>query len=348
MQQQVGLARFRQRGAERGDQLMRQVAHETDGVGEHQRMAGQLDAAHRRVQRGEQLVGGVGIRAGQGIEQRGLAGVGVAHQRDPGQLVADAGAAHLGALHLDLVESLLQLLQALLQQPAVGLQLGLTRATQADGTAAQAVQMGPAADEPGRHVLELGQFDLQLALVTAGALGENVQDQAGTVDHAAAQDALQVALLDRAQGVVDQHQVGLGGSHGGLHFLKLAGADQDRGVGVVNAGVEGGNHRRPGRAGELGEFVQLVRIDGTARMGLDQKRTFTLAGAFKQEAGPLWREESCQMRWVRPRQTQAIHTPRLNGQPVAAPSSPSAAWTCPPLGPTRTLRAGTTVEMACL
>ena len=63
MQQQVGLTSLLQRGAERGDQFVRQVAHETDGVGQRGFEAGrEPQAAHRRVERREQLVGRVGIR----------------------------------------------------------------------------------------------------------------------------------------------------------------------------------------------------------------------------------------------------------------------------------------------
>ena len=36
-------------------------------------------------------------------------------------------------------------------------------------------------------MLQLRQFDLQLAFVALRALGKNIQDQAGTVDHAAFQ-----------------------------------------------------------------------------------------------------------------------------------------------------------------
>src|SRR3546814_1169401 len=77
-----------------------------------------------------------------------------------------------------------KLLDALLQQPAVGFQLGFTRAAQADRAAALALQVGPAAHQARGHVAQLGQFDLQLALGAARALREDVEDQAGAIDHA--------------------------------------------------------------------------------------------------------------------------------------------------------------------
>ena len=83
VQQQRRLARLGERGLERRHQLVRQLADETDGVGHHHRgVARQHDAPHRGIERREQLVGDVGVGAGQRAEQRGLAGVGVTHQRE--------------------------------------------------------------------------------------------------------------------------------------------------------------------------------------------------------------------------------------------------------------------------
>ena len=61
VQQEVGLGGLGERGAEGGDEVVRQVADEADGVGQHDAGAavGHVHAAQRRVERGEQLVGGV-------------------------------------------------------------------------------------------------------------------------------------------------------------------------------------------------------------------------------------------------------------------------------------------------
>ena len=147
------------------------------------------------IERGEQLVGGVRIRAGERVEQGRLAGVGVADQRDARQFAAHARAAHLRALHFDFFQARLQLLDALLQQATVGFQLRFAGTAQADRTAALAFQVGPAAHQARGHVAQLREFDLQLAFVAARALREDVQDQAGAVDHAALQRLFQVAFL---------------------------------------------------------------------------------------------------------------------------------------------------------
>jgi hypothetical protein len=81
------------------------------------------------------------------------------------------------------------------QQAPVGLELGFARAAQADA-ALLALQVGPAAHQPRGHVLQLGQLDLQLALVGPRPLGEDIEDQPGAIEHPALQHALEVALLE--------------------------------------------------------------------------------------------------------------------------------------------------------
>ncbi|MCW0462736.1 hypothetical protein NB717_003804 [Xanthomonas sacchari] len=281
VQQQICLARLGQGRAERRHQFVRQVAHEADGIGQHRVAAGQRDAPHGRVQGREQLVGGVGFGAGQRVEQGRLAGVGVAHHRDPRQLAAHPRTAHLGVLHLDLLQPLLQLLHTLLQQAAIGFQLGFAGAAQADRTTALALQVGPAAHQPGGHVPQLGQFDLQLAFVAARALGEDVQDQPGAVDHAPLQVFLQVALLAGAERVVDQNQVGTAGVGGGLDLFQLAAADQRRRARLVDARGHGGGDAGTGRARQVGELLQHIVFQRTAGVGLDQQCMFAAAGPIK-------------------------------------------------------------------
>ena len=73
-------------------------------------------------------------------------------------------------------ELLEDLVTAAANQAAISFELGFTRASQAD-TALLPLQVGPAPDQARRHMLQLGQFDLQFTLMGAGPLGKNVQDQ---------------------------------------------------------------------------------------------------------------------------------------------------------------------------
>ena len=80
--------------------------------------------------------------------------------------------------------------------PPVGLELSLTGSAGADA-AAEALEVGPLADQPRQEICELRQLDLELALARARALGEDVEDQRRPVDDLDAERLRDVPLLDR-------------------------------------------------------------------------------------------------------------------------------------------------------
>ena len=81
-------ARLLQRRAERVDELVGQLADEADGVGQQVVAPAEPPAARRRVERVEQPVAHADLGARERVEQRRLAGVRVADERDLGQLRA--------------------------------------------------------------------------------------------------------------------------------------------------------------------------------------------------------------------------------------------------------------------
>src|SRR4029079_16323050 len=103
----------------------------------------------------------------------GLAGVGVPHQRQRRNGYLGALLAAGLALLLDLLEPCGERLHALAQQAAVGFELGFARTAVADAAAALAFEVGPAAHQARGDVLELREFDFQLAFVAARALRED-------------------------------------------------------------------------------------------------------------------------------------------------------------------------------
>ena len=136
VQQQIRLDHLLQRGLERIDQIMRQLANETHRVRKQHVLIGrQAQSARGRVQRGEQLVLRQGRRPGDGIEQRRLAGVGVANQRSQRPLVAFAPRTlHITLAH-DQLEVALNFVDPLADFPAVHLQLAFTLAAAHPDTA---------------------------------------------------------------------------------------------------------------------------------------------------------------------------------------------------------------------
>ena len=168
MQDQVGEAGLLERRAERLDELVRKLADEADRVGEQ--IVAPAGAQHpgRRVERVEQPVADAGLRTGERVQQRRLAGVRVAGEGDGRKLGALALGAHHRASRADLAELSLQRGDPVAREPAVGLDLRLARSTCADAAVhaarAEALEVRPQAAHPREVVLELGELDLELAL----------------------------------------------------------------------------------------------------------------------------------------------------------------------------------------
>ena len=94
VQQQVGAPRLLQRRAEGVDELVRQLADEPDGVRDEVRAALEPQRPRRRVERVEEPVAHADLAAGERVEQRRLARVRVAGERDRRQVRALALGAH--------------------------------------------------------------------------------------------------------------------------------------------------------------------------------------------------------------------------------------------------------------
>lgn len=82
-----------------------------------------------------------------------------------------------------------------------------------------------------KHVFELSQLHLGLALTRCGMLGENVEDHGGTVHHLHLGGVFQASTLAWRQVVVDHDGVGLLARHDVGDLLRLAGPDICGGVG---------------------------------------------------------------------------------------------------------------------
>ncbi len=269
VQDQVGGQHLFQRGAEGGDQLRRQVRDETHGVRQDDLLARrQRDAAHRRVQRGEEHVLGQHLGPGQAVEQGGFPGVGIADQRDDGERHLGAGGAVQFARLHHLLKLALQLHHLLVDGAAVALDLRLTRAADEAEAAALAFKVGPGADKAGPLVGQRRQFHLQHALAGAGAVGEDLQDQAGAVEKLDAPFLFQIALLDRRDRAVHQHQIDLVGLDPGFQFRHLARAEQHPRLHLRQAHHLGPEdvqvRQRRGQADRLGQpvFGQAAGLAG--------------------------------------------------------------------------------------
>ena len=153
---------------------------EPDRVGDDGRLAvAELDLAARRIERGEELVLGVGdLRADQRVEERRLAGVRVADDADGRPQPPIASARGGLALRADLLDALLHLGDPRPDDAAVGLELALAGPAGAD-PAAGPREVGPQPGQARQLVLELGELDLEPALRASARGARRCRGSAG-------------------------------------------------------------------------------------------------------------------------------------------------------------------------
>ena len=226
----------------------------------------QLQRARRRVQRVEQAVADADLGAGERVQQRRLAGVGVARERDVGQVRALALGALGGARGLHLVQAAAQDRDAVAREPAVGLDLRLARAAGADAAdaaaGAETLEVRPQAAHAGHVVFELGELDLHLALGGVGVAGEDVEDHRGAVEHRDVELGLEVALLARRELVVGDDEVRVRLLEQGLELVDLARAEVVVRVRLVALLDELADRRDAGGPQQLLELLQILVLRG--------------------------------------------------------------------------------------
>ena len=165
VEQHVCQCGFFQRGGESGHQFMRQVLHETDGIGQDDAVFGrEIQFARGGVERGEKLVFGQYVGFGKAVEQCGFAGIRVAHDGKGFHAAGLACLAACFALFFHLRQLSAQGGDFCLNQAAVGFELGLAGAFQADA-AFLALQVPVSAHQPSSQMGQLRQFDLQPAFL---------------------------------------------------------------------------------------------------------------------------------------------------------------------------------------
>ncbi len=254
-----------ERGGECRGELGRDVPDEADRVGEDEGAAPrQRDAPGCRVEGREEPVLDDDAAAGEGVEQRRLAGIGVPHERHDGDRGLAAPALVERPVSPERGYPHAQRGEAVAHTAPVGLELGLPGAAGADA-AAETGELQALADEAREQPCQLRDLDLEPSFAGAGALGEDVEDQVRAVEHLGAEGLGEIALLSRGQFVLEQGEVRAPLLEQLGQFGGLAAADERRGVGAVAALMEGADDLGAGRDRQPPELVERLLRGPTRR-----------------------------------------------------------------------------------
>ncbi len=116
-------------------------------------------------------------------------------------------------------------------------------------------------------MLELRQFNLQLAFARPGALGEDVEDERRAVNDFALEDFFEVAALRGRKVVVENHRVHVVAPAEVREFLGLALADERGGRQRLHFLDSGVNDLAAGGLGQFAQFGERI-AKGSAVMVL--------------------------------------------------------------------------------
>jgi hypothetical protein len=105
-------------------------------------------------------------------------------------------------------------------------------------------------------MLELGKFDLQLALGTAGSLREDLKDQFGAIEYTYLPQALKVALLNRRDFMIKEHELCFVSGKQGRNLFGLASADIQLRIGARTMADQAGCHDMTGRLGQRAQLIE--------------------------------------------------------------------------------------------
>ena len=119
-------------------------------------------------------------------------------------------------------------------------------------------QVRPQPGQARQLVLELGELDLEPALVGLGVEREDVEDQPAAVDDLDVEQLLERALLGRRQLVVGDEQVEAGLALGRDELLRLALADVPVRVDVAAVLPLGADDLGAGGGGQVGQLGERV------------------------------------------------------------------------------------------
>jgi hypothetical protein len=169
-----------------------------------------------------------------------------------------------------LLDLLLCVANSLANTALLDLDLLLTKTTaRSDSTSppTDLTVVGIRPDQSWQQVMQTRRFDLQAALMGAGMLGKDLEDDLGPIEDARLDVQLQVALLSRAQVFVADDEVERTFQLHVAQRLDLAHSNEVRRIDLGPALHVGAHDLRTRGAGQVGQLGHLVAegLGGRAR-----------------------------------------------------------------------------------
>ena len=298
VEDQSSFLHFFESGAKCRKQPFGQVADKPYGIGnQHTTVRGKTQRTDRGIKCGKHPRRNQHFRAAQGIEQRGLACVGVTHQRDGAKRDGIAGFTAQRPLLANFINADLDFADAVANPAPVGLQFLFAGSAHADASGsaarspsatstaltAEARHRGSLSRQAGKHVIQLRQLDLQLAFTAPRMPRENVENQLCAVDHVAFGGFFNVALLHGRKIAVENDQRRTVCRVFGANFIQLTAADERSRIGGIAHLEDGSGDLRACAARQLNEFCERRAALLARRHARKSRRTFP-ANAYQQGA----------------------------------------------------------------
>src|SRR3990170_842686 len=126
----------------------------------------------------------------------------------------------------DMFQLLADDVDALADDAAVSLDLGLAGTAEKAEAAALPLKVRPGPDQPAFLIDEMGELDLQAPFPRPRALAEDLEDEPGAVEDLHLPCRLEIALLHGGQWVIDDDEAGVLGAHQAFKLVDLARTEQ--------------------------------------------------------------------------------------------------------------------------
>jgi hypothetical protein len=133
-------------------------------------------------------------------------------------------------------------------------------------------------------MFELSQLYLQLPLMRAGPLSENVENHSGTVKHPALEFMLNISFLAGAQSVIEQHNIGIVRRYCITNLFQLALTNEKSRTGLLAGAGNGRDRLNTGRGYQFPELTGVFGAIVGSKVDVDEDRALTDIRTFKQLA----------------------------------------------------------------